>query len=161
SACFDSEFGCCPDNTTFATGEFNQGCSNCTLSEFGCCADNYTEATGKNSKGCEEFVESPLNLDEGKEQEGSGDHDAKPTECQVTNEEGEMATVDCAVANSTATDVEDLFGNGTDTNVTMHCSKSEFGCCPDWFTPAEGPNNAGCPVFVLGVFLEAENQSIS
>ncbi|EPB74918.1 Kunitz/Bovine pancreatic trypsin inhibitor domain protein [Ancylostoma ceylanicum] len=154
--CFDSEFGCCPDNTTFATGDFNQGCSNCTLSEFGCCADNYTEATGKNGMGCEEFVESPLNLEEGKEEEGSGDQDAKPTECQVTNEQGEMATVDCAVANATVTDVDDLFGNGTDTNATMHCSKSEFGCCPDWFTAAEGPNNAGCPVFVLGVCNETE-----
>ncbi|KIH45173.1 thrombospondin type 1 domain protein, partial [Ancylostoma duodenale] len=154
--CFDSEFGCCPDNTTFATGDFNQGCSNCTLSEFGCCADNYTEATGKNGMGCEEFVESPLNLEEGKEEEGSGDQDAKSFECQVTNEQGEIATIECAVANATTTDVDDLFGNGTDTNATMHCSKSEFGCCPDWFTAAEGPNNAGCPVFVLGICNETE-----
>ena len=26
----------------------------------------------------------------------------------------------------------------------------EFGCCSDWYTPAEGPNQAGCPQFVLG-----------
>uniref|UniRef100_A0A7I5EDG0 Papilin n=1 Tax=Haemonchus contortus TaxID=6289 RepID=A0A7I5EDG0_HAECO len=151
-SCFDSEFGCCPDNTTFATGDFNQGCSNCSLSEFGCCADNYTEATGKGGRGCEEFVEQPLNLEEASE--GSGEE--KTGECQVTNENGDVAAVDCSAANATTTDLEGLFGNGTDTNATMHCSKSEFGCCPDWFTPAEGPNNAGCPVFVLGACNETE-----
>ncbi|KAK6029072.1 Kunitz/Bovine pancreatic trypsin inhibitor domain protein, partial [Ostertagia ostertagi] len=183
-SCFDSEFGCCPDNSTFATGDFNQGCSNCSLSEFGCCADNYTEATGKGGRGCEEFVESPLNLEEAGE--GSGEEVShvqkssvitmrlrwaetslhasmvadsifltqmfavKSGECQVKSENGETATVDCAAANATTTDFDGLFGNGTDGNGTMHCSKSEFGCCPDWFTPAEGPNNAGCPEFVLG-----------
>ncbi|VDM61275.1 unnamed protein product [Angiostrongylus costaricensis] len=147
--CFDSEFGCCPDNTTFPTGPFNQGCSNCSLSEFGCCADNYTEAVGKNGKGCEEFDESALNLEEAAGEEGSGEHDG------VTNEKGEMATIECAASNSTAIDM-DLFGNETDTNSTKHCSKTEFGCCPNWVTPANGPNNAGCPIFVLGACNETE-----
>ncbi|KAK6040480.1 hypothetical protein COOONC_22014 [Cooperia oncophora] len=67
-----------------------------------------------------------------------------------------MATVDCSVANATTTDLDGLFGNGTDGNATMHCSKSEFGCCPDWVTPAEGKNNAGCPTFTLGSCNETE-----
>uniref|UniRef100_A0A1I7XIJ1 ADAM_spacer1 domain-containing protein n=1 Tax=Heterorhabditis bacteriophora TaxID=37862 RepID=A0A1I7XIJ1_HETBA len=148
--CFDSEFGCCPDNSTFATGEFNQGCSNCSVSEFGCCADNYTTAIGPNSKGCEEYVEVPLNLEEvPAETEGSGEGvTEKAIECQVTNENGDVATVECAAANITS-DGTDLFGNETDTNKTIHCSKSEFGCCPDWFTAAEGKNNEGCAEFIL------------
>ncbi|PIO53673.1 hypothetical protein TELCIR_24984, partial [Teladorsagia circumcincta] len=104
--CFDSEFGCCPDNSTFATGDFNQGCSNCSLSEFGCCADNYTEATGKGGRGCEEFVESPLNLEEA----GEGSGEEKSGECQVKNENGDTAMVDCAAANATTTDFDGLFG---------------------------------------------------
>ena len=51
SACDESVFGCCPDNTTFATGEYNEGCSNCSISEFGCCPDNYTEAIGPEFEG--------------------------------------------------------------------------------------------------------------
>ncbi|KAK6026394.1 Kunitz/Bovine pancreatic trypsin inhibitor domain protein, partial [Ostertagia ostertagi] len=131
SACFDSEFGCCPDNSTFATGDFNQGCSNCSLSEFGCCADNYTEATGKGGRGCEEFVESPLNLEEA----GEGSGEEKSGECQVKSENGETATVDCAAANATTTDFDGLFGS---------CNETEYGCCHDGVTLARGPNLEGC-----------------
>uniref|UniRef100_A0A915E0B4 Uncharacterized protein n=1 Tax=Ditylenchus dipsaci TaxID=166011 RepID=A0A915E0B4_9BILA len=44
--------------------------------------------------------------------------------------------------------VED--GNATVSNMTKHCYKTEFKCCPDWYTPAEGINNEGCPQFTLG-----------
>ncbi|KJH46710.1 Kunitz/Bovine pancreatic trypsin inhibitor domain protein [Dictyocaulus viviparus] len=154
--CFDSEFGCCPDNTTFPTGPFNQGCSNCSLSEFGCCADNYTEAIGVNGKGCEEFGGLLSIQEEAAGEEGSGDHDTKSNECTVTNEKGETVTLDCALANRTTMEMQDLFGNETDTNATLHCSKTKFGCCPDWFNPAEGPNNDGCPTFVLGACNETQ-----
>nr|CAD2205468.1 unnamed protein product [Meloidogyne enterolobii] len=50
--CSESEFGCCLDNTTFATGQFYAGCSNCSISEFGCCSDNITEKQGKDNQGC-------------------------------------------------------------------------------------------------------------
>ncbi|PIC23283.1 hypothetical protein B9Z55_017035 [Caenorhabditis nigoni] len=152
--CEDSEFGCCPDNTTFATGEFNFGCSNCSETEFGCCADNVTVATGPNSKGCEEFVESPLNLEAdvaaADAVEASGD--APDALCSVTNENGEAANVECATIAPITALLEDVFGNETDSasNETLHCSKSEFGCCPDWFTAATGKNNEGCPSFTLG-----------
>lgn len=39
-------------------------------------------------------------------------------------------------------------------NVTKHCSKTEFKCCPDWYTPAEGKDYKGCPTFVLGAFFK-------
>ncbi|CAJ0561770.1 unnamed protein product, partial [Mesorhabditis spiculigera] len=159
--CEDSEFGCCPDNSTFAAGPFNQGCSNCSTSEFGCCADNYTEATGANFKGCPEFNETSITVDElaqnimaADELEGSGEGaDSADGLCTVTNEDGEEAKVDCKT-NATLVE-DDIFGNSTDGgNATIHCSKTEFGCCPDWSTPAEGKNNEGCPEFVLGACNE-------
>ena len=70
--------------------------------------------------------------------------------CEVKSEDtGEVIKVKCSLANETVID-EEMFGNVTVGNVTKHCSKSEFGCCPDWTTPAEGRDNAGCPEFILG-----------
>lgn len=48
---------------------------------------------------------------------------------------------------------DNLFSDSIYDNETKHCSKTEFGCCPDWTTIAEGKNNEGCPQFVLGVYL--------
>lgn len=31
-----------------------------------------------------------------------------------------------------------------------HCSRTEFGCCPDWYTAAEGKNFLNCPEIELG-----------
>lgn len=56
-ACSDSEFGCCPDNSTIALDNFLKGCSNCSVSKFGCCSDNFTYATGLNKKGCLEYAD--------------------------------------------------------------------------------------------------------
>uniref|UniRef100_A0AC34GKC7 Uncharacterized protein n=1 Tax=Panagrolaimus sp. ES5 TaxID=591445 RepID=A0AC34GKC7_9BILA len=154
-ACFESDFGCCPDNVTFAQGDFFEGCSNCSISDFGCCNDNITEATGPNKQGCPEYVEV----------EGSGEEDKatatteSPEECEVTNEAtGETVKISCAEAAGNATvDALDLFlSNDTDENATIHCSKTEFGCCPDWYTPAEGPNKEGCPEFILGACNETQ-----
>uniref|UniRef100_A0A914QFX4 BPTI/Kunitz inhibitor domain-containing protein n=1 Tax=Panagrolaimus davidi TaxID=227884 RepID=A0A914QFX4_9BILA len=153
--CFESDFGCCPDNVTFAQGDFYEGCSNCSISDFGCCNDNITEATGPNKQGCPEYVEV----------EGSGEEDKtsatteSPEECEVTNEKtGETVKIPCAEAAGNATvDALDLFlSNDTDENATIHCSKTEFGCCPDWYTPAEGPNKEGCPEFILGACNETQ-----
>ncbi|KAK0412851.1 hypothetical protein QR680_006447 [Steinernema hermaphroditum] len=155
--CEDGEFGCCPDNTTFATGLYFEGCSNCSISEFGCCADNVTEATGPNAQGCEEFV--PLADEDVAEASGEEVEaivrkaEGEDEQCQVTNEEGEVATVSCG---TNATEVEDLL-EGEGANVTIHCSKTKFGCCPDWYTAAEGENHAGCPQFVLGNCNETEH----
>ncbi|CAB3397113.1 unnamed protein product [Caenorhabditis bovis] len=160
--CFDSEFGCCPDNSTFAKGEFNFGCSNCSETEFGCCADNFTTATGPNAKGCDEFVESPLNLAAAVAEddvESSGDSprnlltsDGDNTMCNLTSADGDEASVECSTMASTiSSEKSELLGNETaDGNATIHCSKTEFGCCPDWYTPASGKNNEGCDEYILG-----------
>lgn len=49
SSCVDSEFGCCEDNETAASGPNGEGCHpkvepvvNCTESKFGCCDDGVT-----------------------------------------------------------------------------------------------------------------------
>lgn len=73
----------------------------------------------------------------------------------VNDETGDKALVACA--NGTTDEVveilsvtEDIFLNSTFYNETKHCSKTKFGCCPDWITAAEGNNNEGCPEFILG-----------
>ncbi|KAL3985162.1 Kunitz/Bovine pancreatic trypsin inhibitor domain family protein [Acanthocheilonema viteae] len=163
--CDDSEFGCCPDNVTIATGPYLAGCSNCSSSMFGCCNDNITEAQSISREGCAEFVEI----------EGSGEESeqfVKSREdelCEVVNDEtGEKAMIACGndtIDNRSGTidaieklllDVEDLFFNGTYDNETKHCTQTEFGCCPDWTAIAEGKNNEGCPQFVLGACNETK-----
>jgi len=67
--------------------------------------------------------------------------------------------------------VGDLLKANVSENETINCSKTvkvfliwlfyqflikEFGCCPDWYTPAEGPELAGCPVFTLGTCNETK-----
>lgn len=39
--CASSEFGCCYDNETDASGPNGEGCP-CSISEFGCCPDGLT-----------------------------------------------------------------------------------------------------------------------
>ncbi|VDO17995.1 unnamed protein product, partial [Brugia timori] len=159
--CDDSEFGCCPDNVTIATGPYLAGCSNCSGSPFGCCNDNVTEAQGIAGEGCAEFIAAMEGSGEESEQSISSSEEKL---CEVINDEtGDKALIACG--NDTITDntnititmllddEDDLFLNGTSgnaTTTTKHCSKTEFGCCPDWITIASGKNNEGCPEFVLG-----------
>ncbi|OZC05173.1 hypothetical protein X798_07848 [Onchocerca flexuosa] len=158
--CDDSEFGCCPDNVTIATGPYLAGCSNCSSSLFGCCNDNVTEAQSMARKGCPEFTD---------EIEGSGEESEQSLKssqeglCEVMNNEtGEKALLACengtfdntSIIEKMLVDDDDLFSNTTYDNETKHCSKTEFGCCPDWITTAEGKNNLGCPQFVLGMCNE-------
>ncbi|KRY54793.1 Papilin, partial [Trichinella britovi] len=195
TACNETEFGCCPDNSTAASGPFLEGCSNCSLSEFGCCPDNYTTADGANFEGCM----SEMNVTE----EGIGlENDTAPMKpkqanncteddaecctemfdektntstvqctvrmCNLTNSENVTVEVPCMnitsnpdmsndtdilLSDTTATlfNETDLFGNETLGNETdVHCSKTEFGCCPDWVTPALGPDNLNCTNYELG-----------
>ncbi|KAI6241997.1 hypothetical protein M3Y99_00276400 [Aphelenchoides fujianensis] len=138
-------------------------CPNCNDSEFGCCADNFTLATGPNAEGCEEFVEPTGGSGEEPSDEAAEGADAD-AECEVTNEKtGEVAKILCSEANKTANagdddEISNLLlsangGNDTEAggeNDTIHCSKTEFGCCFDWYTPADGPNYDGCESYVLG-----------
>jgi hypothetical protein len=54
----DTEYGCCSDGKTPASGEQNEGCprqespTSCSESPFGCCPDGVTPAGGDNNEGC-------------------------------------------------------------------------------------------------------------
>ncbi|CDW53015.1 protein mig c; protein mig b; protein mig a [Trichuris trichiura] len=179
SNCSLSEFGCCPDNMTEAGGPYLANCSNCSFTEFGCCPDNMTAANGENFFGCEEEVGSGMgvnvttqpadvNVTEPTianctaddpdccvqdEEEGILAVKCAPKICNYTNEEGLTIEVPCVNISSNATlgNETDLAFNISAGNETeIHCSKSEFGCCPDWTTPAEGEDNLGCPLYELG-----------
>ena len=57
SDCSTSEHGCCPDQITpkpETETETGEGCG-CAGSEFGCCPNGESAATGKDFEGCEEY----------------------------------------------------------------------------------------------------------
>lgn len=56
--CENTEFKCCSDNKTAATGPNQEGCG-CESSAYGCCLDGVTTAQGENFEGCDE---TPVNL---------------------------------------------------------------------------------------------------
>ncbi|XP_062863790.1 papilin isoform X1 [Trichomycterus rosablanca] len=61
SYCYQSQFGCCPDGRTLATGFRGQGCTQgptCSSSRYGCCQDGVTDAVGPNKEGCPEYASS-------------------------------------------------------------------------------------------------------
>jgi hypothetical protein len=88
-----------------------------------------TEATGADGLGCPEFVE------------GSGEEPEDATTeklCEVKNEAtGDILQIPCSATIAPALvagdeEVEALLegDNVTAENVTVHCSKTKFGCCP-------------------------------
>ncbi|XP_033102480.1 papilin-like isoform X3 [Anneissia japonica] len=55
SDCKVSEFGCCWNGNTSASGPFKRGCPpvrDCTKTMYGCCQDGKTPASGKEFEGC-------------------------------------------------------------------------------------------------------------
>uniref|UniRef100_A0A3B1JZE9 Papilin, proteoglycan like sulfated glycoprotein n=1 Tax=Astyanax mexicanus TaxID=7994 RepID=A0A3B1JZE9_ASTMX len=57
--CRQTQYGCCPDGRTAASGPRNQGCVQrafCTRSRYGCCQDGVSRAHGPNKEGCPEYV---------------------------------------------------------------------------------------------------------
>uniref|UniRef100_A0A915JPK7 Papilin n=1 Tax=Romanomermis culicivorax TaxID=13658 RepID=A0A915JPK7_ROMCU len=121
-ACNETEFGCCPDGATLATGLYLEGCSNCSETEFGCCPDNYTIAT------TEDMSECPLLTTLSSE----GEFNA--TEIEASGD-GEMVT-------ETPDEIEEKEESAT---TTPNCSASEFGCCPDGNTTATTEDKSDCP----------------
>ena len=49
-SCKDTEFGCCPDRKTPASGIDGEGCG-CAASWYGCCPDGEAEAEGEDFEG--------------------------------------------------------------------------------------------------------------
>ncbi|CRL07350.1 CLUMA_CG020329, isoform A [Clunio marinus] len=125
--CFASEFGCCQDNSTEATGPNYGGCSSCINTQFGCCPDNETPAHGPLREGCcllSPFGCCPNNINEarGPSLEGCG--------C-------EYSPYGCCPDGTTSAKGHDNEGCG--------CKDTPHGCCPDEITPAAGEEYSGCP----------------
>uniref|UniRef100_T1JGC3 BPTI/Kunitz inhibitor domain-containing protein n=1 Tax=Strigamia maritima TaxID=126957 RepID=T1JGC3_STRMM len=94
--CDAMQYGCCPDGINFARGENYQGCG-CMFSKFGCCSDGFTEATGPDEEGCS---------------------------C-------DLGLFGCCPDGKTEASGPHFKGC---------CEISEFGCCTDNSTAATGPN---------------------
>ncbi|XP_030854406.1 papilin isoform X3 [Strongylocentrotus purpuratus] len=55
--CEESEFRCCPDGVTAATGPFSEGCRDCDQTPYKCCPDGITPAKGEDNAGCDDIAE--------------------------------------------------------------------------------------------------------
>lgn len=180
-ACNQTEFGCCPDEITPATGLYFDGCSNCSLSEFGCCPDNVTNAAGADFKGCFPLMDDSID-DSGSGEDmikvmancsDSGCNVTEPELCDYTDSlnitvkltcselcnftDATNATLMIPCLNVTMHEMNMTGGNITDDDFLednstkeIDCKDTEFGCCPDWYTPANGTNNEDCPIYELG-----------
>lgn len=115
--CVKSTYGCCPDNTTAATGPFDEGCpipKTCEETKFGCCEDGLSPAQGPKNKGCPK------------------------SQCKET-------LFGCCSDGKTPAEGNDGEGCPIPTTTIKTCHTSKYGCCPDEVTEAKGKNGKGCP----------------
>ncbi|XP_063871699.1 papilin-like isoform X8 [Scylla paramamosain] len=153
SLCDNSLYGCCKDGITEANGPNEEGCEDliaydCENTEFGCCPDGVSPASGKNFVGCMEFecegsgpcdscndtvygcCPDGVSPAQGKDFEGCPDPDAT-TEAPI--ETTTMSVLTTSISTTTTT-----------TELPPECLNSSYGCCPDNYTAAHGPNMEGC-----------------
>ncbi|XP_065354306.1 papilin isoform X6 [Calliphora vicina] len=162
-SCSFSEFGCCPDGKTVASGKNFAGCENvfdakdCRNSLFGCCHDGRTSATGPDYEGCPACTSEPYGCCPDNETPahgplGEGCCLNSPYGCcpdNINSARGpnfedcdcEYAPYGCCPDKKTAARGPNSEGCG--------CESSEFGCCPDKLTPALGPKFEGCACHTL------------
>ncbi|KAK9688591.1 ADAM-TS Spacer 1 [Popillia japonica] len=166
--CKRSEFGCCPDKITPATGPFDKGCpipKTCDETTFGCCEDGVSPAFGKEYKGCPPsecdqtlFGCCPDNktASKGNNNEGCpppppeclktkfGCCDDNTTEAQGPNGQGCKQKEEY----STKEEPEETTTTFTTSEATTveveDCSESTYGCCPDLVSVAQGEHFKGC-----------------
>ncbi|KAJ6638506.1 Papilin, partial [Pseudolycoriella hygida] len=153
AACLKTKFGCCSDNTTAATGPFDEGCpvpETCADTKYGCCPDGLSPAEGKDNKGCPqaECVDSLFGccsdgITEAENEEQIG--------CPIitTTAEPETTTIQTtekAEPDKTAKSAKvDKEAPTTDTKEPhKFCQDSTYGCCQDGISEATGPGFHGC-----------------
>ncbi|KAL7022058.1 hypothetical protein ACKWTF_012113 [Chironomus riparius] len=166
-ACLLSQFGCCPDNKTAATGPFDEGCTvieTCKDTKYNCCPDGLTPAKGVHGKGCPKedckdtlFGCCPdgISAAEGNDEEGcpiptttteaptttsttKKPKASKPTKAPKTCKDTEYGCCSDGIETATGLNFEGCADKPTG------CFASEFGCCQDNVTDAKGPNFEGC-----------------
>ncbi|OTF72246.1 hypothetical protein BLA29_005219, partial [Euroglyphus maynei] len=150
--CSLTEFGCCPNGKTKATGPRYYGCT-CHDYPFGCCQDGYSPASGENLEGC--LCERMLygccadgrTPAKGENREGC-DCTSSPYGCcsdmftfaQGPNYQGcpcDTLTYGCCPGSQIPARGPDFTG--------CSCADTPFGCCGDGITVAYGPKFEGCP----------------
>uniref|UniRef100_A0A182JSY1 Papilin n=1 Tax=Anopheles christyi TaxID=43041 RepID=A0A182JSY1_9DIPT len=149
--CASTTHGCCPDNTTAASGPDGQGCEACSREPFGCCPDGKTPAHGHSGEGC--CLQTPYGCCPDNVVAARGPN-LEGCDCQY-------APYGCCPDNKTSARGHDNEGCGCqyarhgccpdkETEATgpefegCPCHAHQFGCCPDGVTPAKGPHNHGC-----------------
>ncbi|XP_070503266.1 papilin isoform X4 [Chironomus tepperi] len=169
AACLVSQFGCCPDNKTAATGPFDEGCTiieTCKDTKYNCCPDGLTPAKGLHGKGCPKedcndtlFGCCPdgISAAQGNDEEGCPvptttteapttisttkmPKASKPTKTPKTCKETEHGCCPDGIETASGDNYEGCADKPTG------CFASEFGCCQDNTTVAKGPNFEGCAV---------------
>ncbi|XP_055351869.1 papilin-like isoform X2 [Paramacrobiotus metropolitanus] len=126
--CAASQFGCCSDNTTAASGANQEGqlrgrrgglgSGMCEGSEFGCCPDGKMQARGPDHAG------------------------RKPMSSKPAVTQGECAHTEfgCCAGGQTV-----ALGAEREGCPESDCANSYHGCCPDGVTFAQGPGYEECP----------------
>lgn len=165
AACLKSEFGCCADNKTAATGPFDEGCQvseTCKDTKFGCCPDGVSPAKGKKNKGCPKALcHSSLFgcCKDGKTEAEGSNLEGCPIEVTTTTtttttqapKKAESTTGGVTSQTELDTTAEPTPAPTTVANPRCEnqtdcapCNNEPFGCCRDGDTPAHGPNGEGC-----------------
>ncbi|XP_037820569.1 papilin isoform X5 [Lucilia sericata] len=162
-SCSFSEFGCCPDGKTVASGKNFAGCEdvfdpkNCRNSLFGCCNDGRTSATGPDNEGCPACTYEPYGCCPDNETPahgplGEGCCLNSPFGCcpdNINSARGpNFEDCDCQYAPYGCCPDKKTAARGPN-NEGCGCESSEFGCCPDKLTPALGPKFEGCSCHTL------------
>nr|XP_045610870.1 papilin-like [Procambarus clarkii] len=151
--CMYTEFGCCQDGMTSASGPFQKGCpriETCKDTVHGCCPDDITPAYGPDNKGCPviSLCENSLfgccedGFTEATGSNGEGCEDLMPFSCEKT----EFGCCPDGVSPATGEDFagcDDFECEGS--GPCESCNSTKYGCCPDGISAAQGPNSEGCP----------------
>lgn len=136
-ACENTEYGCCSDDVTAAKGPFKEGCIDvsCRESANGCCEDGVTPAKLLDKSDCPQNCLQSLYgcCPDGKTAAKGIGHAG----CSSTNSDNGGD----AASNSSFTS----FSSSSAPN----CSQTEFGCCDDGVTTAQGPDRENCPDYVI------------
>ncbi|XP_064108154.1 papilin-like isoform X7 [Macrobrachium nipponense] len=150
--CKDTEFGCCQDNITPATGPFQKGCPKITTCEdtiHGCCPDGVTPASGPKMKGCsdESICDNSLY---GCCEDGITEAGPNGEGCEFIPVNCEKSPFGCCPDGVSQASGENFAGcpefecEGSGPCET--CSDTRYGCCPDGVAAAVGPNYEGCKI---------------
>lgn len=159
-SCLKSEFGCCPidednkeDNLTLAIGPYGLGCPvRCANTQFGCCPDMITVANSSDFSSCPLMFEETTTMTT-TTMEPTSTTTMMPTTTEMDTTTTTMATTiitdatsDSKLSTIAANCSEDdlLCISTTPSGLVKDCSKSKFGCCPDGWNEAQGPNGEGC-----------------